>query len=152
VSGVFLLETLQTALDGADLYYWFASGFGNIDHLTSPYATPFDVPMTETLVSLTVQFFFMHRIMVLSQKRSWWLCVFILLVSNLSPEVMSLEILITPVVFNCRWNCGVLGGCLCKLPPFHVITEPCSTTADAHPREVCHWTNIEDARAGKVIK
>ncbi|KAH9964830.1 hypothetical protein BC827DRAFT_1265505 [Russula dissimulans] len=81
LSGVFLLETLQTALDGADLYYWFASGFGNIDHLTSPYATPFDVPMTETLVSLTVQFFFMRRIMVLSQKRSWWLCVFILLCS-----------------------------------------------------------------------
>jgi len=81
VYGVFLLETLQTALDGADLYYWFASGFGNIDHLTSPYATPFDVPMTETLVSLTVQLFFMYRIMVLSQKRSWWLCVFILLCS-----------------------------------------------------------------------
>ncbi|KAH9952909.1 hypothetical protein BC827DRAFT_1251959 [Russula dissimulans] len=37
--------------------------------------------MTETLVSLTVQFFFMYRIMVLSQKRLWWLCVFILLCS-----------------------------------------------------------------------
>ncbi|KAI0270138.1 hypothetical protein BGY98DRAFT_1100893 [Russula aff. rugulosa BPL654] len=27
---VFLLETVQTALSGADLYYWFAAGFGDM--------------------------------------------------------------------------------------------------------------------------
>ncbi|KAF8486808.1 hypothetical protein DFH94DRAFT_700772 [Russula ochroleuca] len=43
VYGIFLLETLQTALTGADLYYWFASGFGNMDHLLDPYASVFDV-------------------------------------------------------------------------------------------------------------
>ncbi|KAH9952897.1 hypothetical protein BC827DRAFT_1251797 [Russula dissimulans] len=49
--------------------------FGNFEHLTSPYATVFDVPMTGTLVSLTVQCFFMYRILVLSKKQAWWLCV-----------------------------------------------------------------------------
>jgi len=84
VYGVFLLEILQTALDGANLYHWFASGFGNFEALTSPYAVPFDVAMIESLVSLTVQFFFIYRIMVLSKKRSWWYCVFILLCSIVS--------------------------------------------------------------------
>ncbi|KAH9952905.1 hypothetical protein BC827DRAFT_210089 [Russula dissimulans] len=84
VYGVLLLETLQTALSGADLYYWFASGFGNFEHLTSPYATVFDVPMIGSLVSLTVQFFFMYRILVLSKRESWWLCVFIFLCSIIS--------------------------------------------------------------------
>jgi len=91
VYGVFLLETLQTALTGADLYYWFASGFGNFGHLTSPYATVFDVPMIGSVVSLTVQFFFMYRIMVLSKKESWWLCLFIFLVGNFFPKVRYLS-------------------------------------------------------------
>ncbi|KAH9961950.1 hypothetical protein BC827DRAFT_1267304 [Russula dissimulans] len=82
--GIFFLETLQTALNGADLYYWFASGFGSFDHLTSPYATVFDVPMIESLVSLAVQCFFMYRIWVLSNKKSWWLCIFIFLFSIVS--------------------------------------------------------------------
>ena len=78
---------MQTALDGADLYHWFASGFGNFDHLTSSYTTPFNVAMIEGLVSLTVQSFFIYRIMVLSERRAWWLCIFILLVRNLSPRL-----------------------------------------------------------------
>ncbi|KAH9035704.1 hypothetical protein EDB84DRAFT_1561133 [Lactarius hengduanensis] len=45
VYSVFLVETLQTALTGADLYYWFVSGFGNMGHLTAPYESPFDVPI-----------------------------------------------------------------------------------------------------------
>ncbi|KAI0252239.1 hypothetical protein BJV78DRAFT_362917 [Lactifluus subvellereus] len=49
VYAVFFLETLQTALSGADLYYWFVSGFGNMDHLANPYASAFDVPIIESL-------------------------------------------------------------------------------------------------------
>jgi hypothetical protein len=30
---VFLLETVQTALTGADVYYWFAVGFGDLEGL-----------------------------------------------------------------------------------------------------------------------
>ncbi|KAH9969367.1 hypothetical protein BGW80DRAFT_630096 [Lactifluus volemus] len=81
VYGVFLLETLQTALSGADIYYWFVSGFGNMDHLTSPYASAFDVPIIGAVVSLTVQFFFAYRIWVLGKKESWWLSLLICLCS-----------------------------------------------------------------------
>ena len=78
---IFFLESLQTALSGADLYYWFVSGFGNLGHLINPYATPFDIPMIESLVSLNVQWFFAYRIWVLSLKTSRWLCTSICLVS-----------------------------------------------------------------------
>jgi hypothetical protein len=81
VYAVFLLETLQTALSGADLYYWFVSGFGDMDHLHSPYLSPFDVPIIGSAISLTVQFFFAYRVWVLSAKKSWWLCVIICIVS-----------------------------------------------------------------------
>ncbi|KAH9176082.1 hypothetical protein EDB89DRAFT_1941746 [Lactarius sanguifluus] len=81
VYAVFLIETLQTALSGADLYYWFVSGFGNLERLTSPYASPFDVPIIGAIVSLIVQFFFVYRIWVLSGRTSWLLCLVICLVS-----------------------------------------------------------------------
>ncbi|KAH9952919.1 hypothetical protein BGW80DRAFT_563816 [Lactifluus volemus] len=79
---IFLLETLQTAFTGADLYYWFVSGFGNINHLEAPYLSSFDVPIIGSVVSLTVQFFFAYRVWVLSDKKSSWLCVLICIVSQ----------------------------------------------------------------------
>jgi len=81
VYGVFLTETLQTALSGADVYYWFVSGFGNMNHLASPYASAFDVPILGSVVSLTVQVFFAYRIWVLGGKESWWLSLLICLCS-----------------------------------------------------------------------
>jgi hypothetical protein len=78
---VFSFETLQTALSGADLYYWFVSSYGNLRHLNNPYATPFDVLMLESLVSLSVQFFFAYRIWALSLKKCWWYSLIICLVS-----------------------------------------------------------------------
>ncbi|KAI0252232.1 hypothetical protein BJV78DRAFT_1281804 [Lactifluus subvellereus] len=72
-----LLETLQTALSGMDMYYWFVSGFGNIDHVDDPYLSAFDVPIIGSIVSLTVQFFFAYRVWILSEKKSWWLCMVI---------------------------------------------------------------------------
>ena len=30
---VFLLETVQAALTGADVYYWFMAGFGDLEDL-----------------------------------------------------------------------------------------------------------------------
>ncbi|KAI0252240.1 hypothetical protein BJV78DRAFT_1360982 [Lactifluus subvellereus] len=80
---IFFLESLQTALSGADLYYWFISGFGDLGHLTNPYASAFDGPMIESLVSLSVQYFFAYRIWVLSLKESWWLCLIICLCSTI---------------------------------------------------------------------
>ncbi|KAF8266054.1 hypothetical protein EI94DRAFT_1734164 [Lactarius quietus] len=77
VYSVFLVETLQTAFTGVDLYYWFVSGFGNMDHLSSPYLSAFDVPIIGSIVSLTVQLFFVYRIWVLSERTSWFLCLMI---------------------------------------------------------------------------
>jgi len=81
VCGVFLLETLQTALNGADLYYWFASGFGDMNHLASPFASFLDAPIMGAVVSLCVQFFFVYRIWVLGKRETWWLCILICLCS-----------------------------------------------------------------------
>ena len=75
------LETLQTALSGADLYYWFAAGFGNTEHLAEAFVNYLDLPIMGSIVSLSVQFYFSYRIYKLSKKRSWWLCVVICLVT-----------------------------------------------------------------------
>jgi hypothetical protein len=78
---VFLIETLQTALSGADLYYWFATGFGDLNRVTSPYASAFDVPILGSIVSLSVQFFFAYRLWLLGNKENWWLSGAICVVS-----------------------------------------------------------------------
>ncbi|KAH9952923.1 hypothetical protein BGW80DRAFT_1469118 [Lactifluus volemus] len=80
---IFFIETLQTALSGADVYYWFVSGYGDIKHITSPYATPFDVPIIEAVVSSSVQFFFAFRIWLLGMKKSWCLSLIICLSSTI---------------------------------------------------------------------
>jgi hypothetical protein len=117
VHSVFFLETVQTILSGADLYYWFASGFGNFNHLTSPFASSFDAPIMGSVVSLCVQFFFVYRIRVLSE-RSRWLCVIIYLVTSLLKSRNDLIIL--PIALHCQCIRGVLGGYLCKSPQFRV--------------------------------
>ncbi|KAI0000817.1 hypothetical protein BJV74DRAFT_116020 [Russula compacta] len=73
VYSLFFIETLQTAMSGADLYYWFVSGFGQIDRLTHPNLAAFDVPIVEVVIAVTVQYFFAYRVWVLSNKKSWWL-------------------------------------------------------------------------------
>ena len=79
---VFFLETVQTALSGADLFYWFAAGYGDITHLSSPFASSYDIPVIEAIVSVIVQFFYAYRVWVLSNKRAWWFCVVICLVGR----------------------------------------------------------------------
>jgi hypothetical protein len=80
---MFLFETLQTALSGGDLYYWFVSGFGKVDHLRDPYASAFDNPIMGSIVTGTVQIFFAYRVCVLSDRRAWWYCAMIVVVSQL---------------------------------------------------------------------
>ncbi len=116
---VFLLETVQTVLGGADLYYWFAAGFGNLDHLFSPFASFFDLPIMGSLVSLSVQCFFVYRIRVLSEKRSRWLCVIICLVTTLLKSQNNLIIL--RIALHCRRIRGDRGGYPREPTQFHVI-------------------------------
>jgi uncharacterized membrane-anchored protein YitT (DUF2179 family) len=123
VYAVFFLETVQTALSGADLYYWFAAGFGKTDHLFSSFLTFFDVPIMGSSVALIVQFFFMYRIWVLSGKtRRWWwrcICVMICLVNSF-PKSWN-DLIILPVAFHCRCIWGVFCRCLRVSPPLHII-------------------------------
>lgn len=77
---VFLLETAQTALTGADVYYWFMAGFGDIEGLKKSSFSPIDIPTMDAFISLIVQVFFCFRIWLLS-KRIWWLCLVIAIVS-----------------------------------------------------------------------
>ncbi|KAI0000766.1 hypothetical protein BJV74DRAFT_820525 [Russula compacta] len=60
-------------MSGADLYYWFISGFGRIDRLTHPNFAAVDVPLIEIVIAVIVQYFFASRVWVLSNKKSWWL-------------------------------------------------------------------------------
>jgi hypothetical protein len=82
VYGILLIETVQTALNGADMYYWFVSGFGNVNHLASFVAASFDVPLMESIVAFSVQLFYVYRIWVLSAKQAWLFCAVICLVSQ----------------------------------------------------------------------
>jgi hypothetical protein len=77
---VFLLETVQTALTGADIYYWFMVGFGDLEGLKKSRFSPIDIPTMDAFISLTVQVFFCYRIWTLS-KRLWWFCIVVVVVS-----------------------------------------------------------------------
>ncbi|KAI9433741.1 hypothetical protein H4582DRAFT_1819335, partial [Lactarius indigo] len=67
---VFLVETVQTALSGANLYYWFVVGFGNVEHLENFHFAPVDIPVLTAVISFIVQGYFCHRIWVLNSRSS----------------------------------------------------------------------------------
>ncbi|KAH8998284.1 hypothetical protein EDB86DRAFT_3076128 [Lactarius hatsudake] len=72
---VFVLESAQTALTGADIYYWFVAGFGNVERLRNSYFAPIDVPIMTAVSSLIVQGYFCYRIWILMNRRtSSWIC------------------------------------------------------------------------------
>jgi hypothetical protein len=76
---VFLLETAQTALTGADVYFWFMAGFGDVEHLKDSNFSPIDSPTVDAFISLIVQGFFCYRIWTLN-KRALWICLSIVVV------------------------------------------------------------------------
>jgi hypothetical protein len=82
VCAVFVLETVQTMVTGADVFYWFASGYGDLNRLATPFASATDVPIMESIVSAMVQFFYAYRVWILSNKKRW-LFTLICLVSRL---------------------------------------------------------------------
>ncbi|KAH9170020.1 hypothetical protein EDB89DRAFT_1370879 [Lactarius sanguifluus] len=74
---VFLVETIQTALSGADVYYWFVAGFGNLERLRNSHFVAVDIPIIGTVISFIVQGYFCYRIWVLNSRSSWicWIIV-----------------------------------------------------------------------------
>jgi hypothetical protein len=79
---VFLLETVQTALTGADVYYWFMAGFGDLARLKNSHFSPIDSPTVDAITSFIVQGFYCYRIWTL-HKQSWWLSLIIAIVRML---------------------------------------------------------------------
>jgi len=80
VYGSYIFEVVQTAMTAADLYYWFASGYGNMIHLGNVYISPADTPVLCGIIAAVVQCFFAYRIFTL--RRSYlWICVLIILTS-----------------------------------------------------------------------
>ncbi|KAI0253496.1 hypothetical protein BJV78DRAFT_181167 [Lactifluus subvellereus] len=76
----FLLETVQTALTAADVYYWFIEGFGDMEHLKDSHFAPIDIPLIHAIISLVVQQYFCYRIWTLN-RRSPWFCIVIAVLS-----------------------------------------------------------------------
>ncbi|KAF9465214.1 hypothetical protein BDZ94DRAFT_416157 [Collybia nuda] len=81
VYGTYLFEAVQTSLSAADLYFWFASGYGNMIHLGNVYISPWDTPFLCGIIAAVVQCFFAYRIWTL-QRNYWWLSVLIVLTST----------------------------------------------------------------------
>ncbi|KAH8995474.1 hypothetical protein EDB92DRAFT_208393 [Lactarius akahatsu] len=77
---IFLFETVQTALTGADVYYWFMVGFGDLNRLRNSNFSAIDSPTIDAFISLIIQGFFCYRIWTLN-KRMWWLCLIIAILS-----------------------------------------------------------------------
>jgi hypothetical protein len=78
---VFLLETTQTALTGADVHYWFIKGFGNEEQLKDSHYAPIDIAIMHSIISLIVQEYFCYRIWTLNRRWSWF-CVIIAIVRS----------------------------------------------------------------------
>jgi len=85
---------VQTGLTGADVYYWFIEGFGDIDYLKDSHYAPIDLPIMDAVISFIVQEYFCYRIWALTRnKRSSWLWVVIAFVrvqvSPFPPNVLT---------------------------------------------------------------
>ena len=53
-------ETVQTALTGSDVYYWFISEFGDVERLAYSHFSPIDLAILGTIVELIVQRYFCY--------------------------------------------------------------------------------------------
>ncbi|KAK7046658.1 hypothetical protein R3P38DRAFT_2506789 [Favolaschia claudopus] len=82
VYSIFLVETVMTALNGVDMYHWFAEGFGDIITFSKPLISPVYTPIFGGVMAFVVQLFFCYRIYII-KKEALVLCVFIALVSAL---------------------------------------------------------------------
>src|SRR5260370_41593797 len=109
---------VQTPLSGADTYSWFAVGFGIVYLLFSAFLSFLDFPIMGSFVALIVQYFFVYRILALSERRWWWLCVIICLVNSFSKSQN--DLIIFPVALPFRCIRGILGRYYCESLPLHI--------------------------------
>ncbi|KAJ6590625.1 hypothetical protein DFH09DRAFT_1274075 [Mycena vulgaris] len=79
---IFLVETVMTALNGVDVYHWFAAGFGDILEFSKPLISPAYTPIMGSVMAWVVQWFFCYRIYII-KRESLYFCIFIALISLL---------------------------------------------------------------------
>jgi hypothetical protein len=65
---VAVLETIQVCFNGADVFHWYAAGYGNLEMLNEVNFSPFDTPMLGAIVAFIVQLFFSYRIWTLQKS------------------------------------------------------------------------------------
>ena len=75
----FVMETVQTALTGADVYYWFGEGFGNMKRLADAHFAPIDIAIIHAITAPVIKGYFCFRIWTLN-RGSPILCIVIALV------------------------------------------------------------------------
>jgi len=85
---LFILETVQTALTGADLHYWFIAGFGDVERLQNTHFAPVDVPIMTAVSSFIVQGYFCYRIWTLNRRFLWLCCIIAILTVTQSTGAM----------------------------------------------------------------
>ncbi|KAJ7735711.1 hypothetical protein B0H16DRAFT_1327051, partial [Mycena metata] len=76
---VFFAETAMTALNGFDVYRWFAVGFGDVLKFMQPGFSAFYTPLGGSVLALAVHLFFCFRIYVI-KSRALWVCILIAVV------------------------------------------------------------------------
>jgi len=80
VYGTYIFEVVQTAMTGSVLYFWFASGYGDLIDLGQVQISPVETPIFCGIIAGVVQCFFAYRIFTL--RRSYlWICVLIVLIA-----------------------------------------------------------------------
>ena len=157
VYSIFFLETVQTVLSGADLYYWFAVGLANTfsdepTNYATPFASFFDMQIVGSVVSLSVQLFFVYRIRVLSrlcEKQSRWLCIIICLVT--SSLKFQNDLFTLPAALSYRHIRGIHGGYHCEPPLFHV-TEQLLTKLSNQSRITDQFIEGSPLRILEIVK
>ena len=126
VYSIFFLETVQTVVSVAGLYYWFAASFGG-KNIVTPFSF-FDTQIVGSMVSLSVQLFFVYRIRVLSrlcEKRSLWLCIIIEVIIcqvTSSPKFQN-DLLTLPAALSYRRIRGIHSGHHCEPPLLHITEQ-----------------------------
>ncbi|PPQ96541.1 hypothetical protein CVT26_006390 [Gymnopilus dilepis] len=71
VYGAYIVEVVQTAMTGGDIYFWYASGYGNLSHLDDVNLGPADTPILCGIIASIVQCFFAYRIYTLRKSLAW---------------------------------------------------------------------------------
>lgn len=66
-----VIETVQVCFNGADMFHWFAAGYGNVIMLNEVNFSPFDTPMLGAAIAFMVQLFFAYRIWSLKKSYLW---------------------------------------------------------------------------------